>query len=67
MGGREAMRKGSVIMRPVTVSIRVGAPVETTGMKIDDRDRLIGIVRERIETLLAQGPVAGPDARTRSA
>jgi 1-acyl-sn-glycerol-3-phosphate acyltransferase len=56
-GGRDAMRRGSAIIRPVTVTIRVGAPVETAGMQMTDRDTLIATVRERIEGLLAQGPV----------
>ncbi|HJU44791.1 MAG TPA: lysophospholipid acyltransferase family protein [Vicinamibacterales bacterium] len=50
-GGREAMRKGSWLVRPVMVDVRVGEPVETTGMSVDDRDELIAIVRERIEAL----------------
>ena len=56
-GGRDAMRKGSRIIRPVTISIRVGAPIETAGMQTSDRDALIARVRERIEALLAEGPV----------
>ena len=40
-GGRDAMRKGSWLIRPVTVSIRVGAPIETAGVSLDDRDELI--------------------------
>ena len=56
-GGRDAMRKGSAIIRPVTVSIRVGAPIETTGMHVDDRGRLIDDVRAHIVTLLAEGEV----------
>ena len=56
-GGRDAMRRGSKIIRPVTVSIRVGTPIETTGMQMSDRDALIAQVRERIEALLAEGPV----------
>ena len=31
-GGRAAMQRGSAIIRPVTVSIRVGEPIETAGM-----------------------------------
>ena len=50
-GGREAMRKGSWIVRPVMVDVRIGDPVETAGMSLDDRDRLIEIVRQRIEDL----------------
>jgi 1-acyl-sn-glycerol-3-phosphate acyltransferase len=56
-GGRDAMQKGSMIVRPVTVSIRIGEPVETAGVAHGDRDRLIATVRSRIEALLAQGPV----------
>jgi 1-acyl-sn-glycerol-3-phosphate acyltransferase len=56
-GGRDAMRRGSRIIRPVTVSIRVGAPIETAGLQASDRDALIARVRARIEALLAEGPV----------
>ncbi|MEO8681737.1 MAG: lysophospholipid acyltransferase family protein, partial [Vicinamibacterales bacterium] len=53
-GGRAAMRKGSWLVRPVMVRVRIGAPVETQGMHVDDRDELIEIVRARIEELLKQ-------------
>jgi 1-acyl-sn-glycerol-3-phosphate acyltransferase len=56
-GGRDAMQRGSKIIQPVHISIRVGEPIETTGMDTADRDTLIARVRERIEALLAQGPV----------
>jgi 1-acyl-sn-glycerol-3-phosphate acyltransferase len=48
-GGREAMRKGSAIIRPVTVSVRVGQPIETAGVSLDDRDALIVRVRAAID------------------
>ena len=51
-GGRAAMQKGSWFVRPVMVRVRIGAPVETSGMHVDDRDKLIEIVRARIEELL---------------
>jgi 1-acyl-sn-glycerol-3-phosphate acyltransferase len=51
-GGREAMRKGSAIIRPVTVTVRVGQPVETAGLTMADRDRVIAAVRREIESLL---------------
>ena len=57
-GGRSAMRKGSWIIRPVTMSIRVGPPIETSGLGRDDRDRLIARIRSEIETLVAAGPIA---------
>jgi 1-acyl-sn-glycerol-3-phosphate acyltransferase len=56
-GGRDAMRRGSAIIRPVILSIRVGEPVETTGVPLDERDELIDRVRARIAALLAEGPV----------
>jgi 1-acyl-sn-glycerol-3-phosphate acyltransferase len=56
-GGRDAMRKGSMFIRPVTFSVRIGEPIETAGLATTDRDALIAQVRARIEALLAQGPV----------
>ena len=56
-GGRDSMKPGSKIIRPVTVSIRVGKPIETAGMQVSERDTLIAQVRARIEALLAEGPV----------
>jgi 1-acyl-sn-glycerol-3-phosphate acyltransferase len=56
-GGRAAMTKGSWVIRPVTVSIRVGRPVETEGLGIDERADVILRVRCAIEALLAVGPV----------
>ena len=56
-GGRDAMRRGSRIILPVTFSIRVGEPIETAGLQQADRDVLIARVRERIEALVAEGPV----------
>ena len=53
-GGRAAMRKGSRIIRPVTVTIRVGEPIETVGLDVDDRDALIIKVRQRIAGLLGK-------------
>ena len=51
-GGRASMRKGSLIVRPVKVDIRIGAPIETTGLQLEDRARLIETVRAAIEQLL---------------
>jgi 1-acyl-sn-glycerol-3-phosphate acyltransferase len=58
-GGREAMHRGSWRILPVTLSIRVGEPIETANYPLDERDSLIAVVRERIEGLLAQGPITG--------
>jgi len=57
-GGRAAMRKGSAIIRPATVSVRVGTPIETAGLSASDRHALIATTRDRISALLAEGPIA---------
>jgi 1-acyl-sn-glycerol-3-phosphate acyltransferase len=56
-GGRAAMRKGSAIVRPVQVSVRIGQPIATAGLTVDDRDRLIERVRSSIGALLNEGSV----------
>ncbi len=56
-GGRDAMRKGSRIVRPVHVSVRVGRPIPTAGMTLADRDLLIDRVRIEVQNLLDEGPV----------
>jgi len=56
-GGTAAMRRGSAFIRPVTVSIRIGEPIETAGLALSERDALIARTRERIAALLAEGPV----------
>ena len=58
-GGRAAMQRGSWLIQPASISIRIGRPVETAGLSLDDRDRLIAKVRCEIEQLLDQGPVPG--------
>jgi hypothetical protein len=57
------MQKGSPIVRPTTVSVRIGVPVETRGMDISDRERLADTVRERVEALLGLGPVGKSETR----
>jgi 1-acyl-sn-glycerol-3-phosphate acyltransferase len=52
-GGREAMQKGSWLIRPVTVEITVGPPIETRGLTAEDRDTLITQVRGAIQGLLS--------------
>lgn len=56
MGGRNAMRKGSALVRPVAVTVRIGAPIPTAGLSNHDRDELIEVVRARVQDLLRQGP-----------
>jgi 1-acyl-sn-glycerol-3-phosphate acyltransferase len=56
-GGRAAMRKGSAVVHPVLVTVRIGPPVPTAGLTVADRDDLIQRVRAEVQNLLAQGPV----------
>jgi 1-acyl-sn-glycerol-3-phosphate acyltransferase len=51
-GASNAMRKGSLIIYPVTVRVRIGEPVETEGMTLEDRDRLVATVRESVAALI---------------
>ena len=55
-GTQAAMRKGSPIIRPVTVSIRFGPPIELGSSQITQRDQLIARTRSAVEGLLKQGP-----------
>jgi 1-acyl-sn-glycerol-3-phosphate acyltransferase len=57
-GGRDAMQRGSKVIKPVAISIRIGEPIETSGVDLDDRDELIARVRARIQELLALGAIA---------
>ncbi|HXH25704.1 MAG TPA: lysophospholipid acyltransferase family protein [Vicinamibacterales bacterium] len=53
-GGRDAMQKGSAIVRPVQVTVRIGPPIPTAGLTVQDRDALIARTRAAIEALLAE-------------
>ena len=56
-GASAAMRKGSPVIWPVTVSVRIGAPIDTTGLTMGDRNHLSVRARESMEELLAMGPL----------
>lgn len=56
-GGRDSMKKGSAFVRPVRISVRIGRPIPTTGMTVEDRDALIAQVRTDVEKMLAEGPL----------
>jgi 1-acyl-sn-glycerol-3-phosphate acyltransferase len=51
-GGLHAMRKGSPLIWPVTVTVDLGAPVPTAGLTLDDRDVLVERVRGSIAARL---------------
>ncbi|HEY8550587.1 MAG TPA: lysophospholipid acyltransferase family protein [Vicinamibacterales bacterium] len=52
-GARHAMRKGSPLIWPVHIRMRIGPPVETAGLPGDARDELIHSVRDSIARMLA--------------
>ena len=47
-GGRAAMRKGSRLIWPTTITVTFSPAVPTSGLTFDDRDTLIARVREAI-------------------
>jgi len=61
-GAARAMRPGSPLIWPTTVRVHFGAPIETTGLELVDRDRLAERVRGEVALLLAAA--ARADAAT---
>lgn len=53
-GGRAAMRRGSALVRPVTVNVSFGQPISTVGREYAHRDALIDETRAAIETMLGR-------------
>jgi 1-acyl-sn-glycerol-3-phosphate acyltransferase len=51
-GGQAAMRRGSRWLYPARITIRVGTPIETTGLTLSERDRLIERVHAAIAAML---------------
>jgi len=51
-GTRDAWQRGSPIIRPVQVVLKVAPPVPTAGLTYDDRDDLIAKVRDAISARL---------------
>ena len=58
-GTSKAMKKGSLIIRPVVVSVRIGHPIGVEGKTLDDRDKLITTTRACVTRLLEAGPIEG--------
>jgi 1-acyl-sn-glycerol-3-phosphate acyltransferase len=54
-GGRDAMRKGSPLIWPVTVRVELGEPILTSGLSVEDRDDLVKRVRGSIAERLGGG------------
>jgi 1-acyl-sn-glycerol-3-phosphate acyltransferase len=53
-GARNAMRKGSPIIRPVDITVAFGEPIPTAGLTLDDRDVLVQRTRDAVAGLLEE-------------
>jgi 1-acyl-sn-glycerol-3-phosphate acyltransferase len=63
IGAGAAMRRGSPVVWPVSVTVRIGQPVEAHASTYDDRDRLMNEVRARIAAMMALGGAARGQSR----
>jgi 1-acyl-sn-glycerol-3-phosphate acyltransferase len=61
-GGRHAMEKGSAVIRPALVDVRIGPAIPTAGLTIADRDALSARVRTAVQALLV-GEMDRPEAQ----
>ncbi len=59
-GSRGVLAKGSTRVVPGTIRIRLGDPIPTKGLTMDDRDRLMTLVHQRL--LEAHRAIGGPEA-----
>lgn len=71
VGAQDAMHRGSPFIHPTTIQVKLGRPVETAGMTLDDRDRLVHEVHAAMAALIADlrsrraavlGQASGPEA-----
>ena len=60
-GSREVMPRGSALIRAGHVTVDVGEPISTAGLKSSDREALIAKVRARVAEMLGE-PEAAPVA-----
>jgi 1-acyl-sn-glycerol-3-phosphate acyltransferase len=64
VGAEAAMRKGSPFIWPTTIHVKLGAPIETTGLTIYDRTHLMNMVRQQIAVMLEELRVEQAGLRT---
>ena len=57
-GSRRVLAKGSARVVPGTIRIRLGEPIPTKGLTLDDRDRLMDLVHQRL--VQAHQAIGGP-------
>jgi 1-acyl-sn-glycerol-3-phosphate acyltransferase len=51
------MRRGSPLVYPAVIHIRVGEPIPTTGLLVSERDGLIARTRAAMAALMAENDV----------
>ncbi len=51
-GTREVLPMGSVVIRPGHVTLRIGEPIPTAGLSLQDRNRLTSQIREKVLQLM---------------
>ncbi len=61
-GSRALMPKGSFLVRPGRMRVRIGAPLEVEGMTVADRDLLLARARDEVERLRSGPPAMGRGA-----
>lgn len=55
VGGGKIMPKGSILVRPGTMTIRIGEPIPVQGMTADDRDVLVAKAHDAVRALRGEG------------
>ena len=61
-GSRELMPRGAALIRAGTVTVDIGEPMPTAGLKTEDRNKLIDAVHARIADMLGEEPAGAPPA-----
>jgi 1-acyl-sn-glycerol-3-phosphate acyltransferase len=56
VGMREVLPMGSVHVRPHAVTVRIGDPIATDGMKLDARSELSQTLRRKVAELIGEAP-----------
>jgi 1-acyl-sn-glycerol-3-phosphate acyltransferase len=56
VGMRQVLPMGSIHVRPHKVTVRIGDPISTEGMKLDARGELNQTLRRKVAELIGEGP-----------
>lgn len=56
-GSRHVLPRGKLLIRPGTITIRIGKPIQTTGYTSRQKNELADLLRHEVARLLAEGPV----------